>query len=246
MRLLRFRLIAASVLLSVCALSQMAYADSQSVSNCGTNCDGYAFQATLTPLPSPPNPANTYSLSYTITNNNTTSTNDAYAYTWSLTLFQSGSSITPGSVSNFSATSGGTDYTGEYQALVGKTNGGNGGCNSSLTDAICVMPGSGVTNNQLAALGPGQSATFSFDFVCVNCTEASSWDFLGTGKCTSGSGNCYALSNNGVAMPEPSSWTLLGFELMVAASVLLLWFGLRMRNPLERDRRPFGWRAIFN
>jgi hypothetical protein len=228
----------AAMLFVACAFTLSANADTQGVSNCGSTCNGYAFQATLAPLPSPPNPANTYSLSYTITNNNTTPTNNAYAYTWSLTLFPSANAIS--SVSNLNVTETGTatNYTSAYQVMDGKSNnGGNGNCNSKVGGAICVTSNN-VPINNLAAIGQGQSLTFSFDFVCSGCTELASWDFLSSGKCVANTNsNCYSPSVNGTAVSEPPIWSLFASELLAAVVVVVLW---RHRKLLRRNRQLWG------
>src|SRR4051812_39539325 len=59
-RFVRPEVIAATILLAVCALSRPASADTETVVNCA-NCNGYTFQASLTP-----NGGGNYSLSYTI------------------------------------------------------------------------------------------------------------------------------------------------------------------------------------
>src|SRR5512135_1063103 len=74
--------------LAISSFTASAHADSQSVSNC-TNCNGYAFQAALTPVSGSPGQ---YALSYTITN---VSGATAQPNTWSLTLFDSGNSLSP-------------------------------------------------------------------------------------------------------------------------------------------------------
>jgi hypothetical protein len=235
----RFYEIAAAMLFVACAFTPSANADTQGVSNCGTMCNGYAFQATLAPLPTPPNPANTYSLSYTITNNNTTSANNAYAFSWSLTMFPNSNAIS--SVSNLNVTETGStkNYKTDYQVMAGKSNNGsNGNCNSTVGGAICVTPNN-VPINNLAAIGRGQSLTFSFDFVCSGCTELSSWDFLSAGKCVANTkSNCYSPSVNGTAVSEPPIWSLFASELLAAVVVVVLW---RHRKLLTRNRQL--WRS---
>jgi hypothetical protein len=177
------------VLVALCAVS--ASADSQSVSNC-TNCNGYIFQADLNPVNGSPGE---YSLSYKITN---VSGKTAQPYSWSLTLFDSGDSVSPTgtlSMSNGDQTS--------YQLMQGKSNNGNANCNGAVGNAICVKPtGTGT----LTTLHPGQSATYTFDIMCPNCTQLADWIFLSQGNCVGGKGNCYAISTTGtpVSMPEPS------------------------------------------
>ena len=215
---LKLQLFAAAVLLAFTALSPSASADtiSQTVSGC-SGCNGYTFQAQLTPLGS-----NNYSLSYTITN---VSGGPSTAQSWSLTLFPSGQTVN--SFSNFSMSDGNTSA---YSVLVGKSNNGsNGNCNSNLSDAICVTL-SGVGSP--SSIGVGQSLNFGFDFNCTNCTALSSWDFLAHGYCTSGSGNCYAISAYGTpttAVPEPSVTVLLASELALMALVALVFAPVRNR-----------------
>ena len=203
----RFQSIAAAAFLAVCTFAAPAYADTQGVSGC-TSCNGYTFQATLTP-----NGANSYSLSYTITN---VSGAPANAQSWSLTLFGSNNDITnPSSL----VVSG--NNTGAYSLLVGKSNNGNGDCNGTLSDAMCVKPsGSGT----LSTIGVGQSLTFSFDFTCTNCTELANFIFLANGTCVTGRGNCYAISTKGtpVSVAEPSSPVLLVCSLLAMLSLLAI------------------------
>jgi hypothetical protein len=105
--------------------------------------------------------------------------------------------------------------------LVGKSNNGNGDCNATISNALCVKS-SGV--GTLSTIGVGQSLTFNFDFTCNNCTALANWDFLAFGSCTTGNGNCYAISTNGtaVSVPEPSSPTLLVCTLLAALSALAI------------------------
>ena len=127
----------------------------------------------------------------------------ATAQSWSLTLFPSGQDIS--SFSNFSVSDGNTSA---YSVLVGKSNnGGNGNCNSNLSDAMCVTL-SGVGSPSL--IGLGQSLNFSFNFNCTNCSALSSWDFLSHGYCTPGTGNCYAISVNGTSTSASGSARALG------------------------------------
>lgn len=178
-------------LLLVAVFAGSAFADSQSVSNC-TNCNGYTFQADLNPVSGSPGE---YSLSYKITN---LSGKAAQPYSWSLTLFDSGNSVSPTgalSMSNGDQTA--------YQFMQGKSNNGNANCNGAVGNAICVKPtGTGT----LTTLLPGQSVTFTFDLMCPNCTPLADWIFLSQGNCVGGKGNCYAISTSGtpVSMPEPS------------------------------------------
>lgn len=235
--LARFSLIAAAISLAVCAISPSAYADTEGVSNCGSTCNGYSFQSTLTLLPSPPNPAGTYSLSYQITNNNSTTTQNAYAFNWSLTLFPSGSSITSPTPLSVTETGPGAptgDFGSDYLALAGKSNNGsNGNCNATLSDAICVTP-NGVATTSLPTIAPGQTLTFSFDFTCASCASPlPAWDFLASGKCVSNTNsNCYAITQNGAAVsaPEPSVPVLLMSELVLLLGIVVVFRRVRNRN----------------
>ena len=224
---LKLQLFAAAVLLAFTAVAPAAFADpiTQTVSGC-SGCNGYSFQAQLTSLGS-----NNYSLSYTITN---VSGAPSTAQSWSLTLFPSGQTVN--SFSGFSMSDG---NTGAYSVLVGKSNNGaNGNCNSNLSDALCVTL-SGVGSP--SSIGVGQSLNFSFDFNCINCTALSSWDFLSHGYCTSGSGNCYAISAYGTptaAVPEPSVMALLASQLALMA-VLVLVFAPARNRVLHR------WASLF-
>ena len=234
----RFPLIAVAILLCFCAFTVSARADSQGVSNCGSTCNGYSFQAALTPLG-----GGQYSLSYTITNNNTNSANNALPFIWSLTIFQSGNAIS-GSPVNPTVTESGPgalpgNFGSDYQVLAGKSNNGsNGNCNSALSDAICVS--TLVATNLLPQLGPGQSLTFNFDFTCSNCSKLSTWTFLSSGKCVANiNSNCYAISASGTAVPEPSSGALLGSELLAVLGVMLVWRSGFVRRIASRwGRRP--------
>ena len=229
----RFHWITAAVLFA--ALIQPAFADpiTESVAGC-SGCNGYTFQATLNSLG-----GNNYSLSYMISN---VSGAPATAQSWSLTLFPSGQSVT--SFSGFSVSGG---ETSAYTLLAGKSNNGsNGNCNSNLSDAICVtLSGSGSP----LPIGVGQSLNFGFNFTCINCSASSSWDFLSHGTCTTGSGNCYAISAYGqstptVSAPEPSVLALLGSELALMAGAGLLYGPARRRilrewvNLLRLQPRP--------
>ena len=225
----RFELLGAAFLLAVCALVRPASADSISelVSGCG-GCNGYTFQATLNSLGN-----NNYSLSYTINN---VSGAPATAQSWSLTLFPSGQNI-----STFSYFTMSDSNTSAYSVLVGKSNnGGNGNCNSSLSDALCVTL-SAV--GSASPIGLGQSLNFSFNFSCTNCSALSSWDFLSHGYCSSGNGNCYAISAYGTpssstAVPEPSVLVLLASEMALMAGIVLA-FGSARNRLLHR------WRTLF-
>jgi len=225
----RLQLISAAVLVGFLAVAQLASADTitESVSGC-SGCNGYTFGATLNSLGS-----NNYSLSYTITS---VSGAPATAQSWSLTLFPSGQSIN--SFSGFNMSDGNTSA---YSVLVGKSNNGsNGNCNSNLTDAMCVTL-SGVGSPSLISLG--QSLTFSFNFSCTNCTALSSWDFLSHGTCTTGTGNCYAISVNGtstppVGVPEPSVLGLFASEMGLLAGIVVVFGPVRNRF-LQR------WASLF-
>src|SRR4051812_34475561 len=78
----------AMLLLAICGSTPLAHADSETLAGCA-NCNGYTFQASLTPTGS-----GNYTLSYTINNTNATTTQNAYAFGWSLTMFGSGATIT--------------------------------------------------------------------------------------------------------------------------------------------------------
>jgi hypothetical protein len=205
----RQSLVVVVLVFAISAFAVSAYADSQSVSNC-TNCNGYTFQAGLTPVNGSPGE---YALSYTITN---VSGATAQPYTWSLTLFDSGNSLSPAGPLTMS-----NGDQGAYQLLVGKSNNGNANCNSGIGNAICVKPsGSGT----LTTLGKGQSVTYTFDIDCSNCTQLANWIFLSQGNCVAGSGNCYAISTPGraVSMPEPSV-VVLYVSTLAALGIALLW-----------------------
>lgn len=206
----RHYFVAAAIIIAICAFALPSYADTEYVSGSGcSGCYGYAFQATLTSTGT-----NTYSLSYTITN---VSGSAADAQSLSLTPFQSGNNIT--SFSNFKMSDGNTNA---YQVLVGKSNNGaNGNCNSSVGGAVC------ITTTGLGTLSKiGHSLTFSFNFTCSNCVELSSWDFLAHGTCDPGSGNCYAISNNGSNTPVPEPSTLaLYITTLAAMGIVVGWRG---------------------
>jgi hypothetical protein len=223
----RFQLIAAVALLAALAGAQPASADqiTESVSGCSA-CNGYTFQAALNSLGS-----NNYSLSYTITD---VSGPSATAQGWSLTLFQNGNDVTytAGSLSVLSSNIFTPNNGGAYSVMAGKSNNGNGNCNSSLSDSICVTTnGSGSPS----VIGLGQSLTFSFNFSCPNCSELSSWDFLSHGTCVGGTGNCYAVTNNGtpVGVPEPPLLALLASEMALMAGAVLV-FGAARNRILHR------------
>jgi hypothetical protein len=210
MRRSRHYLAAAALMIAICAFAIPSYADTEYVSGC-SGCSGYAFQATLTSTG-----PNTYSLSYTITN---VSGSAADAQSLSLTSFQSGNNVT--SFSNFQMSDGNTSA---YKVLVGKSNNGsNGNCNSSVSDAMCITT-TGL--GPLSKITKGNSLTFSFDFMCSNCTALSSWDFLAHGTCDPGSGNCYAISNNGTntPVPEPSALALY-ITTLAAMGIVFGWRG---------------------
>lgn len=180
-----------SSLIFVASCTSPAFSDSQSVSNC-TNCNGYTFQADLNPVSGSPGK---YSLSYEITN---TSGKAAQPYSWSLTLFQSGNSISPAGPLIMS-----NGNQAAYLLKGGKSNNGNANCNGAVGNAICVKPsGTGA----LTTLLPGQSVTFTFDILCKNCKQLADWIFLSQGNCIGKRGNCYAISTTGkpVSVPEPS------------------------------------------
>jgi hypothetical protein len=205
-------LVIVALVIAVSAITTSAFADSQSVTNC-TNCNGYTFEATLNPVNGS---LGLYSLSYTITNVSGAAANP---YSWSLTLFNNGNSIT--GITDFSVTSSGNDYTLGYQVMAGKSNNGNGNCNGTLSDAMCVKQSSSGSN---LTLTQGQSSTFTFDFTCSNCTELANWIFLSQGNCVTGSGNCYSPSTTGtpVSMPEPSIVILYGSTFAVLG-ISLFW-----------------------
>lgn len=192
-----------------------ALADSQSVSSC-TNCNGYTFNADLKPIGSSPG---TYALSYTITN---VSGNPASPYSWSITPFDSKSTVTNFSGLNVSA-SNGTDYTNGFRIQAGKSSNGNANCNGAISNGMCVQQ-SGF--GSVPVLGRGQSINFTFDFSCSDCSELQNWIFLSQGNCRTGSGNCYAVSAPGkpVSMPEPSNIALYASTLCLIG-LFLLWRG---------------------
>ena len=188
---------AAVVVLTVCAFTVPANADTtQSISGC-SGCNGYAFQATLSPT------ATGYTLTYTITN---VSGASAYPYNWSLTLFSSG---------NFTATldsvkKGTTTFTNAYQTAAGKSNNGNANCQASVSGAFCVEPR--IATSSLPKLNIGQSLTFTLTITCSDCTELTNWIFLSSGDCVANTNaNCYAISTEG-QVPEPSTLALLGLS----------------------------------
>jgi hypothetical protein len=225
----RLQLIAATMLVVLFALSRPASADTETVINCA-NCNGYTFQASLTP-----NGSGDYSLSYTITNTNSSTSQNAYAFGWSLTMFQNGSTITDAnslSVIESGLGAPSTNFASDYTVQDGKSNNGsNGNCNSSVGGAICVTP-NGTLNNSFPIIAPNQSLTFSFNFTCANCTQLSSFDFLSSGKCVSNTNaNCYAPSANGspVGVPEPSVLALLASQMALVAGIALMFGPVRNR-----------------
>jgi hypothetical protein len=219
----RLLLGAAAILVGVCTFSHSAVADMQGVSGC-SGCNGYTFSAVLTPTG-----GNNYSLSYTITN---VSGAPATAQSWSLTLFQSGGTIST-TATNPTMSDG---NNGAYSVELGKSNNGsNGNCNSNLSDGICVTYNG---SSPASLIGAGQSLTFSFDFSCTNCTELSAWDFLSHGYCDPGSGNCYAISAYGVGVPESSANSLLVSELVLLGAAVLVF--RKTRNP-----RLLRWSKFF-
>jgi hypothetical protein len=228
-RFVRLELIAATMLLAVCALSRPASADTETVVNCA-NCNGYTFQASLTPTG-----GGNYSVSYTITNTNSSTSQNAYAFGWSLTMFQNGGTVTNSSLvsvteSGFGALS--TNFASYYTLQDGKSNNGsNGNCNDSVGGAICVSP-NGALNNYFPIIAPNQSLTFNLNLSCPNCTPLSSFDFLSSGKCVSNpNANCYSPSAYGssVGVPEPSVLALLASEMALMAGVVLVFGPVRNR-----------------
>jgi hypothetical protein len=204
----RLQWFAVATLLAMCAFVSPSFGDSETVSGstCST-CNGYAFQATLTP-----DGGGNYSLSYTITNTNTTGSG-ADARDWSLTIFKPGGAVS--SVSDFAMSNG---NQASYTFDPGKAdNGGN--CSDNQQYALCVSLNSDGTPS---AILPGKSLTFTADFTCPGCTEQQTWDFLSGGNCVGSNGNCYAVTQNGTptAMPEPSTPILLGCSLLVGLGML--------------------------
>jgi hypothetical protein len=216
LRLVRFHWLAVAALLAVCAFAVPSFADTQGVSGC-TNCGGYTFQATLTP-----NGNNDYSLKYTITN---VSGASADARSWSLTLFNSTNNVGSATVLSVSGTSSNSSIQ-DYSAIAGKSNNGNGNCNTAIGNAVCVTSNGAGT---LSKIGLGQYLTFNLDLTCANCTELANWIFLAQGSCDPGTGNCYAISTTGtpVSVPEPSSPVLLFCSLVAALGMMAI---PRVRN----------------
>jgi hypothetical protein len=223
----------AVLLLAICGSTRLAHADSETLAGCA-NCNGYTFQALLTPTGS-----DNYTLSYTINNSNTSTTQNAYAFGWSLTMFGGGNATTdPTSLSVTESGPGApfTNFASDYKVQDGKSNNGsNGNCNSSVGGAICVAP-STTFNNGFPLIAPGQSLTFTFNLSCVGCTPLSSWDFLSSGKCVlNTNSNCYAPSAYGTptgstSVPEPSVLTLLGSEFALMMGLVALF--RQKRSPL--------------
>ena len=221
-RSVRFYLIAIAALLAVCAFVVPSYADTQGVSpsNCASTsfCDGYAFQATLTPItPSSANGNSNYSLSYSITNVGGPA---AHPQSWSLTLF--GNQYDIGSTfSDFTMTLDGKAFssTSLYTVKIGKSDNsvGGGGCNSHISGGVCVI-GIGVLPTLSTA---GDNLTFNFDFTCSGCTELANWIFLSEGTNVNGGGNAYAISQT-QAVPEPSTPILLICSLLAALGMLAI------------------------
>jgi hypothetical protein len=219
-------ILAVAVLGVLAGATRPAFADpiTQSVSGSGCNaCNGYTFQATLNSLGD-----NNYSLSYVITD---VSGPAAIAQGWSLTLFQNGNDVayTNGTLSVLSSNIFTPNNAGAYTVMAGKSNNGNGNCNSNLSDAICVTT-SGIGSPSV--IGLGQTLTFGFQFSCPNCTPLSSWDFLSHGTCVGGTGNCYAVTNwsgGTVGVPEPSVLALLASEILLMAALVLLFGPVRNR-----------------
>lgn len=216
-------LLGVSVLVAVCIFASPVFADSESVSGC-SGCNSYSFQAELTP---PTGGGSTYQLSYKIINGSSTA---ATPQSWSLTLFQPGNNVSA-TFTDFHVKEDGVEYNDAYTVDPGKSNNGsNGNCNSGLSAAICVTTSGAGT---LPTLAPGQSITFSFDFDCSNCSELSAWDFLSHGTCTTGSGNCYAISAYGTGgstnVDEPSVPTLLVAQLLLMAAILGLFPSARRK-----------------
>lgn len=215
-------LMAAAVALGVFAFSAQAYAQMESVSGC-QNCNGYTFQATLTPAGS-----GQYSLSYKITN---VSGQAADPYSWSLTLFNSGSAITSDSGLSVTTSYNNTNYASGYSVNPGKSNNGNANCNGTLSNAICIQQ-SGL--GPVPTLAQNQSVTFTFDITCTTCNLSSSWIFLSSGNCVANpSANCYAISSPGTAVPMPEASNLAMY------SVTLMMFGVVFAwRRRDRGRQP--------
>jgi hypothetical protein len=152
-----------------------------------------------------------YALSYTITNVSGASANPD---DWSLTLFSPGGNIT--NVSDFTMSDGNQS---NYTVAPGKANNG-GNCSDNQQYALCVA----LTGSNPSTLALGQSLTFTMDLSCPGCTEQTSWDFLSGGACTTGHGNCYAISQNGapMSMPEPSVMSMLIPSLFVPLSFIAI------------------------
>lgn len=214
-RQVRIPLVVVAVVVAICAFAAPSYADTQQVSGCGTTCNGYAFQATLTPItPSAGNGESNYSLSYTITD--VSNATPANADSWSLTLFSSGDAVD--SVSGLTV-DGSSDAA--YAVAGGKSNNGNDNCNAAVGNAVCVAY-TGV--GPVSEVSMGNPLTFNFDLSCATCTELANWIFLSQGKSLSGTGNVYAISTTGsaVSVPEPSTPLLLFCSLAAVLSLLAI------------------------
>lgn len=202
-------LMAAAMVMALLVFSPHTYAQ-QSVSS-----NGYTFTATLIPT----GVAGQYQLTYVITN---VSGQTADPYNWSLTLFSNGDTITGNSGLSVTTSYNNTDYASGYTVNVGKSNNGNANCNGTLSDAICVeQSGTGST----PTIAQGESVTFTFDITCSGCTTLSSWDFLSSGNCVTGSGNCYAVSawSGSTSMPEPSNLVLYAATFLAFGTAFVWW-----------------------
>jgi len=211
----RVSLVTVAAFFAICAFAAPSYADTQQVSGCGSTCNGYSFQATLTPItPSASNGESNYSLSYTITD--VSNSTPANAQSWSLTLFNSTDSVD--SVSGLTV-NGSPDSS--YAVAAGKSSNGNDNCNSMVGNAVCVAY-TGV--GSLSEVSMGNPLTFNFDLACTNCTELSNWIFLSQGQYLSGTGNVYAISTTGsaVSVPEPSTPILLFCSLAAGLSLMAI------------------------
>jgi hypothetical protein len=205
-------LIAAALTLAFCFSTRQARANSATISGC-SNCNGYSFQATITPVSGSPGQ---YAVTYTVTNVNGAA---AIPYNWSLTAFSNGNAVS--SSSNLSVAGSSGNYTSDYVVMHGKSNNGNTNCNGNVSNAFCVQQtGSGP----FPVLNAGQFLTFSFDITCNGCSLTSSWYFLASGNPRNNRrGNVYAISNWGAvtSMPEPSVVAL--YISTVAAGLVVAW-----------------------
>jgi hypothetical protein len=204
----RSTLIATVAALALFSFASLAYADSESISGCA-KCNGYSFTAAINQI----GITEQYQVVYTITNNSGPAANP---YNWSLTVFDTGNAVSSPTTPTVTLTNSdgtlGKGYTGDYTAYAGKSNNGNGKCNGTIGDALCVQEtGTGPVLQQ------GQALTFTFDLTCSNCRLMSNWDFLASGNPPTGAGNVYAITNwgNPVSMPEPSVLVLYGSTLAV-------------------------------